>query len=94
MTREMGCSCQRWGLVNGVGSKAITGEGCRDGQSRGVVASPISFWCSCAREKGERGKMGDVAAMNRREKRLMEELTRYGPSTAACADGGTPPTAG
>jgi hypothetical protein len=24
----------------------------------------------------------------------MEELTRYGPSTAACANGGTPPTAG
>jgi hypothetical protein len=41
-----------------------------------------------------RGEKGVVAVVNRREKRRMEELTRYGPSTAACATGGTPPTVG
>jgi hypothetical protein len=33
------------------------------------------------------------APAQRREKRRMEELTRYGPSTAAHASGGTPPVA-
>jgi hypothetical protein len=37
---------------------------------------------------------GNVAAVNRRGKRRMEELTRYGPSTAARAGGGTPPAIG
>jgi hypothetical protein len=35
-----------------------------------------------------------VATVNRREKWQMEELTRYGPSTAVRASGGTPPVAG
>jgi hypothetical protein len=35
-----------------------------------------------------------VDTVNRREKRRMEELTRYGPSTVARAGGGTPPVAG
>jgi hypothetical protein len=76
-----------------VGSEALTGEGCWGGQSRGVVAALSSFQCSCARKKGE-GEKGVVATVTRREKRRMEGLTRYGPSTAARAGGGTPPTAG
>jgi hypothetical protein len=55
MTREVGCSRQRQGVENGAGSKALTGEGCRDGQSRGAVAAPSSFRCSCGRKKGEEG---------------------------------------
>jgi hypothetical protein len=55
MTREVGCSHQRQGLENGMGSEALTGEGCWGGQSRGVMAALSSFWCSCARKKGEGG---------------------------------------
>jgi hypothetical protein len=40
-------------MENGVGSEALTGEGCWGGQSRGVVAALSSFQCSCARKKGE-----------------------------------------
>jgi hypothetical protein len=94
MTQEVGCSRQRRGLENGVGSEALTGEGCRDGQGRGAVVAPSSFRCSCAREKGEWGKKGVVAAVKQRGKQRMEELTKYGPSTAARAGGGTPPAAG
>jgi hypothetical protein len=42
-TRAVGCSRQRWGLENGVGSEALIGEGCRGGQSRGTVAAPSSL---------------------------------------------------
>jgi hypothetical protein len=55
-TREVGCSRQRQGMENGAGSEALTGEGCRGRPSRGVVAAQSSFWCSCARKKGEGGK--------------------------------------
>jgi hypothetical protein len=39
-------------------------------------------------------KKGDVETVKRREKRRMEELTRYGPSTAAHVSGGTTPAVG
>jgi hypothetical protein len=64
-------------MENGVGSEALTGEGCWGGQSRGVVAALSSFQCSCARKKGE-GEKGVVATVTRREKQRMEGLTRYG----------------
>jgi hypothetical protein len=35
-----------------------------------------------------------VAAVKQRGKQRIEELTKYGPSTAARAGGGTPPAAG
>jgi hypothetical protein len=38
--------------------------------------------------------MGDVATVNRREKRWMEELTRYGSSMVVHAGGGTLPVVG
>jgi hypothetical protein len=41
-----------------------------------------------------RWEKDDVATVNRREKRRIEELTRYGSSRAARASGGTPPAAG
>jgi hypothetical protein len=56
MTSDVGRSCQRHGLENSVGSEALTGEGCRGGQSRGEVAASSSFRCSCARKKGEGGR--------------------------------------
>jgi hypothetical protein len=37
---------------------------------------------------------GAVAVVNRREKRQMEEPTRYGPSTAVRAGGGAPAAVG
>jgi hypothetical protein len=52
-THEVGCSRQRRGMENGAGSEALTSEGCRGGQSRGAVAAPSSFRCSCAKKKGE-----------------------------------------
>jgi hypothetical protein len=56
VTRVVGRSRQRRGLENGAGSEALTGEGCRSGQSRGEVVAPSSFWCSCARKKDEGGR--------------------------------------
>jgi hypothetical protein len=56
MTREVGRSCQWQGLENGAGSEALTGEGCRGGQSKGEVVAPSSFQCSCVRKKGEGGR--------------------------------------
>jgi hypothetical protein len=56
MTREVGCSRQLRRLENSTRSEALTGEGCQGGQSRGAVAAPNSFRCSCARKKGEGGK--------------------------------------
>jgi hypothetical protein len=53
MICEVGCSRQQWGLENGAGSEALTGEGCQGGQSSGVVAALSSFQCPCARKKGE-----------------------------------------
>jgi hypothetical protein len=47
----VGHSRQRWGLENGSGSEALTGEGCQARQSRGEVAAPSSFRCSCARRR-------------------------------------------
>jgi hypothetical protein len=55
-TREVGRSRQQQGLENGIGSEALTGEGCRGGQSRGEVVVLSSFRCSCARKKGEGGR--------------------------------------
>jgi hypothetical protein len=52
-TSEVGCSRQWRGLENGMGSEALTGEGCRGGQSRGAMVALSSFRCSCARKKGE-----------------------------------------
>jgi hypothetical protein len=54
--REVGRSLQRRGLENGAGSEALTGEGRRGGQSRGGVAVPSSFRCSCAKKKGDCGR--------------------------------------
>jgi hypothetical protein len=54
--REVGRSLQRRGLENSAGSEALTGEGRWGGQSRGRVAVPSSFRCSCAKKKGEGGR--------------------------------------
>jgi hypothetical protein len=52
-THEMGFSRQWRGMENGVGSKALTGEGCWGRQSKGAVAALSSFRCSCATKKGK-----------------------------------------
>jgi hypothetical protein len=44
---EVGCSRQQRGLENGVGSEALTGEGCQGRQSKGAVVALSSFRCSC-----------------------------------------------
>jgi hypothetical protein len=73
-TSEVGRSRQRRGLENGTGSEALTGEGCRGGQSRGEVAAPSSFG---APAQGRRVRVvgGAASAVNRGEKQRMEELT-------------------
>jgi hypothetical protein len=45
-------------MEHGVGSKALTSEGCRGRQSRGAVVALSSFRCSCAMKKGEGGGEG------------------------------------
>jgi hypothetical protein len=51
LTGGVGHSRQQWGLDKGAGSEALTGDGCRGGQSSGGVAVPSSSQCSCARRR-------------------------------------------
>jgi hypothetical protein len=74
MTGGVGHSRQRWGLDKGAGSEALTGDGCRSGQSSGGVAVPSSSRCSCVRKR-VRVVGGCCSSGESRGKRRMEELT-------------------
>jgi hypothetical protein len=85
--------------ASGGGGK--TAGGARLSPVKGVRVGRAETWwwlrpSSSAPAQGRRvrGGKGDVATVNRREKRQMEELTRYGPSLAVRAGGGTPPAVG
>jgi hypothetical protein len=70
----------------------VKGVGAGRAKARWRLRAPSGAPAQRRRVRG-RGK-GTVAVVNLREKRWMEEFTRYGPSTAACAGRGTPPTTG
>jgi hypothetical protein len=75
MTGGVGHSRQRRGLDKGAGSEALTGDGCRSGQSSGGVAVPSFSRCSCARRRVRRVVGGWCSRGESRGKRRMEELT-------------------
>jgi hypothetical protein len=80
MTGGVGHSRQRRGLDKGAWSEALTGDGCRGGQSNGGVAVSSFSLCSCARRR-VRVVGGCCSRGELRGKRWMEELTSVVRST-------------